>query len=73
MKVFLSIRIGGDVFARREIEAPRTIDAVILALNGSAGDELRARRGAAIHIEARSASETIRCGREGGMSGEVRS
>lgn len=56
MKVLLTIRTAEGKLCSREIEAPRTIDAVILELNGSAGDELRARRGAAIHIEARSAA-----------------
>lgn len=38
-------------------------DAVIAALNGSAGDHLRDLGRARIHIEARSAEESIVCGR----------
>lgn len=63
MKVRLIIRTDSLTICDREVEAPRTIDAVIAALNGSAGDHLRDLGRARIHIEARSAEESIVCGR----------
>jgi len=63
MKVRLVIRTDALLLCDKVVEVPRTIDAVILALSGSAGDHLRDLGRARIHIEARSADEFIACGR----------
>ena len=71
MKVRLTIKTDALTICEREVEAPRTIDAVIAALNGSAGDHLRDLGRARSHIEARSAEETIARGRRLSLNEEA--